>query len=81
MNRGNAIVIGTMLYARDTSLPLEEIADGLYDVIDQLDFGSDERKADLYATLAESLTSDTPFEVATQIIERALDRVQARYPQ
>ena len=71
-NLGNAYALATALYARDTSKPLEEICDNLYHCVDGLGFGTDERKADLYAQLAEQLTNGMPFEQAVNIIEKAM---------
>lgn len=80
-NLGNAYVLASALYARDRSLPLEWIADGLYMVVDAMEFGCDERKADLYAQLAEKLEADTGFEEAVSIVETAMNNTDARYPQ
>lgn len=77
---GDAYALAVALYGRDTSQPLCEIADTLYDLVDVLDFGSDERKADLYAQLAEGLTEDTSFADAVCIIETAMRRTIWRYP-
>ena len=71
-NLGNAYALATALYARDTSKPLEEICDNLYHCVDGLGFGTDERKADLYAQLAEQLTNGMPFEQVVNIIEKAM---------
>lgn len=78
-NKGNAYVLAGALYARDTSLPLEEIADNIYHAVDVLEFGQDERKADLYAQLAEKLTIGMRFEEAVSIIEAAMDKTDERY--
>lgn len=79
-NLGNAYVIGLALYARDTSLPLEDIAENLYHAVEVVEFGCDERKADLYAQLVDNLTADTTFENAVEIIEAAMDKTDRRYP-
>lgn len=71
-NLGNAYALATALYARDTSKSLEEICDNLYHCVGGLGFGTDERKADLYAQLAEQLTNGMPFEQAVNIIEKAM---------
>lgn len=80
MNLGNAYALATALYARDTSLPVEDIADKIYHCVEVLEFGQDERKADLYAQLAEQLTPDTGFLMAQCIIEEAMDATDKRYP-
>ena len=79
-NKGNAYVLATALYARDRSLPLGEIADQLYDCVDALDYGIDERKAELYARLAEKLTADMLFSRAVAAIELAMDATDRRFP-
>jgi hypothetical protein len=79
-NLGNAYALATALYARDKSKPIEEIAEHIYDVVDGLDFGSDERKADLYSQLAESLDQTTKFSDAVIITEVAMDSTDRRYP-
>lgn len=78
--RGDAYALATVLWGRDTSQPLEDIADTLYDTVEALDFGSDERKADLYAQLAEGLTGDMGFAQAVEFIETAMTRTRWRYP-
>ena len=72
-NLGNAYVLATALYARDKSKPLGDICEDLYDAVDALGFGTDERKADLYAQLAEQLTNTTSFSDAVVIISTAMD--------
>lgn len=79
-NLGNAYALATALYARDRSEPLEDIADNLYHVVDVIGYGYDERKADLYAQLAEQLKDGMPFEMAVAIIELAMDSTDRRYP-
>lgn len=78
--RGDAYALAIVLYGRDTDLPLDSIADNLYDTIEALDYGCDERKADLYAQLAEGLTQDTKFADAVEFISTAMTRTQLRYP-
>lgn len=78
-NKGNAYALATALYARDRSLPIEEIADKLYDLVDALDYGEDEVKADLYAQLAEKLEGDTPFVLAVAIIEDSMNKTDERF--
>jgi hypothetical protein len=79
-NLGNAYAVAGALYARDTSLPIGEIADNIYQVVDGLDFGGDESKADLYAQLAENLAADTGFANAVIIINECMDSTQRRHP-
>jgi len=79
-NLGNAYAIALALYARDKSEPLGDIADKLYHVVDVIGYGSDERKADLYAQLAESLTDGMMFEHVVSAIEAAMDSTDRRYP-
>jgi hypothetical protein len=80
-NKGNAYVVASSLYARDTALPMEDLENALYHTIDVLGFGSDERKADLYAQLADTQFADTQFADAVSIIEAAMDSTDARHPQ
>lgn len=80
MYLGEAYVIAGQLYARDKRLSLEEQGVDLYELIDQLGFGSDERKADLYAQLEEKLTGDTKFADAVTIIADAMFKTHMRYP-
>ena len=79
-NLGNAYAVATALYGRDTSLPLGDIGEQLYHTIDVLNFGQDERKAHLYAQLAERLTGDTAFADAVLLIERAMDNTDWDLP-
>ena len=79
-NLGNAYVLGLALCARDTALPVEDLAENLYHAVDVVEFGEDERKADLYAQLVDNLADDTPFERAIEIIEQAMDKTDERYP-
>ena len=80
-NLGNAYVLASALYARDRSLPLGEIADNIYDCVDAINFGIDERKADLYTQLEHKLTPTTTFLDAVDIIVLAMDRTDRSYPQ
>jgi hypothetical protein len=68
-----------VLYARDTKLTIEELSDNIYHVVDVLEFGEDERKADLYAQLEENLTASLPFSQAVEIIEAAMDNTDRRF--
>ena len=79
-NLGNAYALATVLYARDKQQPLEDIAGQLYHAVDALGYGSDERKADLYAQLAEKITVSTPFEEVVSITEAAMDNTDRRFP-
>ena len=79
-NIGNAYALATALYARDTSEPLEDIADNLYHVVDVIGYGYDERKADLYAQLAEALTDGMTFGHVVAAVEAAMDSTDRRYP-
>jgi hypothetical protein len=78
-NKGNAYALATVLYARDTKLTIEELSDNIYHVVDVLEFGEDERKADLYAQLEENLTASLPFSQAVEIIEAAMDNTDRRF--
>lgn len=79
-NKGNAYVLATALYARNKSLILGEIGDNLYDCVEALGYGSDERKADLYAQLAERLQANMLFSRAVLCIEVAMDSTDRRFP-
>lgn len=79
-NLGNAYALAGALYSRDTDQPIEDIANDIYKVVDGIDFGSDESKADLYAQLAENLVADTGFANAVIIINECMDSTQRRYP-
>ena len=79
-NLGNAYVLAGALYARDETLPCEDRSVNLYHCIEVLEFGEDERKADLYAQLEESLEAGTGFAKAVLIIEQAMDNTNRRYP-
>jgi hypothetical protein len=74
-NKGNAYALATVLYARDTKLTSENI----YHAVDVLEFGEDERKADLYAQLEENLTASLPFSQAVDVIEAAMDNTDRRF--
>ena len=74
-------MLASALYARDKSLPLGEIADSIYDCVDAINFGIDERKADLYAQLTLKLTPTTTFLGAVDIIVLAMNRTDRSYPQ
>lgn len=74
-----ALFIATAIYPLDwhgkESISWEDRCDILYNVVDNLLF-TDNQKADLYARLAEQLDSDTPFNKAMRIIERAIYECQ-----
>ena len=76
-NLGNAYALA--LYARDKSLPIEDIAENIYHCVNVIEFGYDEIKADLYAQLAEQLTPGLPFEEVVSIIEAAMDKTDRRF--
>lgn len=78
-NKGTAYAIATAIYAgtHDQEIvDIDDLSDRLYRTLDRSPFGTDEAKADLYATLAESLTADTTFERAVNIIEAAIDNTE-----
>lgn len=79
-NLGNAYVLASALYARDRSLPLEDMAYNIYHCVEVMEFGIDERKADLYAQLAEQLTESMGFEQVVAIVEAAMDNTNRRFP-
>lgn len=79
-NLGKAYVLALALYVRDKTEPLETMADNIYQVVDAMDFGSDDRKADLYAQLIDNLREGTPFEKVVNVIETAMDKTDRRYP-
>lgn len=80
MYLAEAYTFAGQLYARDKSLPLEAQGADLYDLVDALGFGSDERKADLYAQLEEKLTATTKFADAVVIIGDSMFNTHRRYP-
>ena len=64
--KGDAYALALAIY------PLRSDAEeAIYDAVEGLGF-SDDRKADLYARLAEQLAEDTPFESAVTIISTAI---------
>ena len=79
-NLGNAYALAVALYARDKSLPLEEMGEQLYHCVDVLEFGQDERKADLYAQLAEKLKDGMPFALVVSIIKSSMDLTDRSFP-
>jgi hypothetical protein len=73
--KGLAYVIACALYARapaEGPTPIDDVDDRLYAAIDALGYGANEVKADLYAQMAERLTSTTRFDAAVIIIEGCL---------
>lgn len=80
MYLGDAYVLAGQLYARDKCLSLAEQGADLYELVDRLGFGSDERKADLYAQLEEKLTGDTKFADAVTVTADAMFKTHMRYP-
>ncbi len=75
-----AYALAAGLYARDKQLTLSEQAASLYELVDGLDYGEDDRKADLYAQLEDNLTDTTRFADAVVIIADAMLRTDMRYP-
>jgi hypothetical protein len=77
-NKGNAYALASAIYAGTAGpvVDIDDLVDRVYRTIDKSPFGSDDAKADLYAQLAESLTADTTFERAVNIIEAAMDRTE-----
>ena len=73
-NLGNAYAVALAIYGK------EDQEENLYHAVEVTEFGCDERKADLYAQLAEQLTADIPFERVVEIIEAAMDSTDQRYP-
>ena len=71
-----ALLIASALFSVDPitrrRASSEDMADALYFTIDAMKGITDEKKADLYATLAEKLTPTTKFSTATRIIQNAL---------
>lgn len=74
-NRGNAVVLAGAIYARSPygELPALDAEERIYSAVAALNYGGDERKADLYAQLCERLTATTTFTRACDIIEVAMD--------
>lgn len=79
-NKGNAYALATALRRRYRPLHLEDMAEQLYHCVEVLEYGEDERKADLYAQLAESLADGMMFEHAVSAIEAAMDSTDRRFP-
>ena len=79
-NLGNAYALALALYTRDKQVPCEEKALNIYHCVDVMEFGDDERKADLYGQLEEQLTEGMPFEEVVSLIEAAMDKTDQRYP-
>lgn len=77
-NKGNAYALASAIYAGTIGpvVDIDDLVDRVYRTIDKSPFGADDAKADLYAQLAESLTADTTFERAVNIIEAAMDRTE-----
>ena len=72
-NLGNAYAVALAVVGKDE--------EAVYHAVEVVEFGSDERKADLYAQLAEKITVSTPFEEVVSITEAARDNTDWRYPQ
>lgn len=78
-NKGTAYAIATAIYAGTHDRPIvdiDELSYRLYRTLPGSPLGTEEVKADLYAALAESLTADTSFERAVNIIEAAIDELE-----
>lgn len=74
--KGEAYAIATAIYAGTANqqiVDIDDLSDRLYRTLDGLNLGTDDLKADLYASLAESLAADTSFERAVNIIESKLE--------
>ena len=71
-NLGNAYAVALAVVGKDS--------DALYHAVEVVEFGEDERKADLYAQLAEILTPDTPFAEVVDLVELAMDNTDWRFP-
>lgn len=80
-NRSNAMLVATAIYQGRVAarfggeIAREDLEQLVYDAVEAADFGSDERKADLYARLAENLMATTTFTAAWDIVEAAMDAV------
>lgn len=72
-NLGNAYAVALAVVGKDE--------EAVYHAVEVVEFGSDERKADLYAQLAEKITVSTPFKEVVSITEAAMDNTDRRYPQ
>lgn len=72
-NKGNAYAVASAIYAGRKFQDEAALAEALYTAVDGLGFGTDERKADLYAQLADNLTPNTGFEDAVRIVEAAMN--------
>lgn len=71
-NLGNAYAVALAIVGKDE--------EAVYHAVEVVEFGSDERKADLYAQLAEKITGSTPFEEVVSITEAAMDNTDRRFP-
>lgn len=81
-SKGHAYVLAAALYARSHTgvpTPIEDVDERLYEAIESLGFGEDEVKADLYARLAECLTSTTRFDAAVLHIEVCIDKTRRAF--
>jgi hypothetical protein len=72
-NKFNAYALAMAIYAGHEELSIEDLEERLYKTMNAVFIGSDEVKADIYAQLAETLTTTTPFVEAVSIIEAAMD--------
>jgi hypothetical protein len=78
VNRGTAYGIALAIYSTDDD-DFADRSEKLYRTVDTLVGGSDEIRADLYAQLEETLTANTPFADAVEIIRCALTDSGAHY--
>lgn len=76
-------MVASAIYAGTKSQPIvdiDDLCDRLQRAIDKTVFGCDEGRADLYAQLAERLGADTPFNVACDTIEAAMNSTAMYLP-
>lgn len=71
-NLGNAYAVALAIVGKDE--------EAVYHAVEVVEFGSDERKADLYAQLSEKVTASMPFEQVVSITETAMDNTDRRFP-
>lgn len=73
-----ALAIALAIY-QPSELGTDDHADRVYYAVDAADFGSDGRKADLYAQLAERLTPGMRLDMAEAIIAECMKQTNKRY--
>lgn len=79
--RGDAYAIASAIYAgtkNQSIVDIDFLTDRLYTTVSNLGWG-DDKAADVYARLAETLQCDTPFEKAVALIESAIVRAEIKY--